>query len=271
MSGLLASLSKSRDKNLRLGTRQHYEDALLYDYEYRRRRKDVHFYRALAQRVGGPVLELGCGSGRLSIPLARAGLPVLGLDLSQAMLVRLREKLRRVPLAARERIQLARGNLHDLPIAGEFSLVVSAFNTLQHVYENRDLTSLFRRVRQVLRPGGLFAFDVLNPDLHWLTRDPQRRWARTRFTHPSSGRRLVYTTNHVYDPITQIAMIKLYYEPVDQPSGRSRTVRLAHRQYFPQELQSLVEHAGLRIVALYGDFSRGRLRADSESQVFVCA
>ncbi|MCC6750694.1 MAG: class I SAM-dependent methyltransferase [Deltaproteobacteria bacterium] len=253
------------------GTVEHYEDAPLYDHEYRRRRTDVRFYRRIARQVGGPILELGCGTGRIALPLARDGHALVGVDLSRAMLTRARRRAERLPAAARDRLRLVQGDILALPLEGRFQLVVCAFNTLQHVYRAEALVDLLRGVRERLRPDGRFVFDVLNPDLAWLTRDPQRRWARTRFKHPSSGRPLVYTTNHTYDPVTQIVLVNIYYDPPPGEAGASHVVRLAHRQYFPQELRMLVEVAGFRVERCFGGFDGEPLDGDSESQVLVCA
>src|SRR5690606_17966234 len=89
------------------GSREHYLDAALYDYEYRRRRADVAFYRELAvRRLGerGRILELGAGSGRVTIPLARAGYEVVAVDASKPMLARLRERVARLPTRIANRI-----------------------------------------------------------------------------------------------------------------------------------------------------------------------
>jgi len=255
---------------IRRGTQDHYRDAALYDYEYRRRRADVNFYRKLSNLVDGPVLELGCGTGRVTLPLARDGHTVVGLDISPSMLAQANARRRRAPKGVRPRVHLLQADLRALPMRGPFPLIISAFNTLQHIYTAEALVELFEQIRQRLSPGGLFAFDVLNPDLAWLIRDPDRRWARTRFTHPRTGEKWIYSTNHHYDPVSQIAMIAIYYDPVDQKTGRPKRVQLAHRQYFPQELQALIRAAKMRSIGVYGTFSGAPLTATSESQVMVC-
>jgi SAM-dependent methyltransferase len=252
------------------GSREHYADAALYDYEYRRRRADVTFYRELAnQRRAGRVLELGAGSGRVTIPLARDGHQVVALDQSKAMLGKLRARVEALPRAAAARVTVAEGDLRDFTVAGKFPLVIAAFNVLEHLYTRGELDACLRRVAAHLAPGGAFAFDVQMPDLAWLLRDPNKRWAKTRFTDPTTGRAMFYSTNHDYDPVGQIALIRLYYEPVDG-KGPTRVVKLSQRKYFPAELEALVAHAGLRVVERYGDFSRRPLDATAESQVLVC-
>jgi len=255
-----------------LGAREHYADAALYDYEYRRRRADVQWYRDLARRVlggQGTVLELGGGSGRVTVPLARDGHHVVALDQSQPMLDALEARRGRLPPSVRERITPVHGDLRDFARRRRFPLVIAAFNVLEHLYTRVELEACLRAVRRHLAPGGVFAFDVQLPDPAWLARDPDRRWARTRFTHPTTGKRVWYSTSHDYDPVSQIAVIRLYYQP--EEGGAERVVLLSQRKYFPAELEALVAHAGLRLVERHGDFQGAPLGPGCESQVLVCA
>ncbi|MDB4954112.1 MAG: Methyltransferase type 12 [Myxococcales bacterium] len=267
------------------GSREHYTDAALYDYEYRRRRADVAFYRELAnKRLGasGRVLELGAGTGRVTIALARAGHEVVAVDASPQMLARLRSRVAALPKAAGARVQVVPGDLRNFDVlsrspasAGSlhsrsrFPLAIAAFNVLEHLYTRGELHACLERVAAHLAPGGAFAFDVQMPDLAWLIRDPNKRWAKTRFTDPTTKRAMYYSTNHDYDPVNQIVMIRLYYEPVDG-RGPSRVVHLSQRKFFPAELEALVAHAGFRVVDQFGDFQWRPLDGSAESQVLVC-
>ena len=251
------------------GSREHYADAALYDYEYRRRRADVTFYRELAKRVTGPILDLGCGSGRVTVPLARDGHHVHGIDQSEAMLAKLRARIAQLPAAAAQRITVAPGDLCTFDAPGRFPLAIAAFNVLEHLYTRGELHACLQRVAAALAPGGLFAFDVQMPDLAWLIRDPAKRWAKTRFTEPTTRRAMFYSTNHDYDPVGQIANIRIYYDPVDG-KGPTKIVKLSQRKYFPAELEALVAHAGFRVVERYGDFAWRPLDGGAESQVLIC-
>lgn len=254
-----------------LGAREHYADAALYDYEYRRRRADVLWYREVAKRVlGGPgtILELGCGSGRVTVPLARDGHHVVAMDQSTAMLDALEARRARLPAAVRERIEPVEGDLRQFDLRRRFPLVIAAFNVLEHLYTRVELEACLRAVRRHMAPDAAFAFDVQLPDPAWLARDPDRRWARTRFTHPTTGKRVWYSTSHDYDPVSQIAVIRLYYQP--EGGGAEAVVLLSQRKYFPAELEALVAHAGLRVVERNGDFQGGPLGPGCESQVLIC-
>ena len=261
------------------GSREHYRDAALYDYEYRRRRADVSFYRELAKQrseasersAAGPlsILDLGCGSGRVTLPLARDGHHVHAVDQSPSMLAALGKRVAGAPAAVQARISVAAGDLCTFTVPGKHGLAIAAFNVLEHLYTRGELAACLARVAAHLAPGGAFAFDVQMPDLAWLLRDPRKRWAKTRFTDPTTKRPMFYSTNHDYDPVGQIANIRIFYDPVDGKGG-SRVVKLSQRKYFPAELEALVAHAGFRVVARYGDFSWRELDGSAESQVLIC-
>ena len=256
------------------GSREHYRDAALYDYEYRRRRADVTFYRRIArERLAddgeASVLELGAGTGRVTLPLARDGHHVVALDQSPEMLARLRARVAAERAAVRPRVTVVEGDLRSFRVRRRFPLVIAAFNVLEHLYTRGEVDACLRQVVAHLAPGGVFVFDVQLPDLMWLGRDPTKRWAKTRFTDPTTGRAMFYSTNHDYDPVAQIALIRLYYDPVDGV-GPGHVIKLSQRKFFPAELEALVAHAGMRVVARYGDFAFQPLDGSAESQVLVC-
>src|SRR6185503_6652220 len=136
------------------GGREHFADAALYDFEYRRRRADVTFYRSLAKTRGGPVLDLACGSGRLLVPLLRDGHLVVGLERAPTMLARAAARLRRLPAARRRKGLIVRGDLRAFAFRPRFSLAVCAFHSVQHLMDDDELLAFLRCARAALRPGG---------------------------------------------------------------------------------------------------------------------
>lgn len=270
------------------GTSEHYEDAALYDHEYRRRRDDVRWYRRLAAELGGPlhILELGCGSGRLLLPLCRDGHTVIGVDRSAAMLRQCQARLSRFNTRARARVHIIQGDFRCLPLAdladARFPLVICPFNAFLHLYTREDVERFLAEVKRLLAPGGLFAFDIVHPDPAWLARDPSRRFARTRFRHPVTGERLVYSTSQFYDPATQIMWIRLYYEPqLDGASAAeaaahpaSRVVTITQRLFFPAEIEALLHYAGFQVVRHAGGFAEapdGEPLTPVSAEQVICA
>lgn len=256
------------ERRIARGAIAHYEDADYYDVAYRRRRRDVRFYVDLARARGGPVLELGAGSGRVTLELARAGIEVVGIEPVRAMLSRARDKARQLPAEARARLTLRRGDARRLALERRFPLIIAPFNVLMHFYTRRDLERLLAVVRRQLAPGGRFVFDVAMPDLRSMLRSPGKLYRGPRVTHPRSGARFDYFEAFEYDPPRQVQMVSMIFQNLEDLSDL-RSVPLSQRQFFPQELEALLHYNGFAITAHWGDFERGPLRADSESQIIV--
>jgi SAM-dependent methyltransferase len=256
-----------------VGSVEHYLDPELYDHEYRRRRADVSFYRQVARDHGGPILELGCGTGRVLTALCRDGHAVVGVDRARTMLALCDARLRRAGRTVQRHATLVQADLRAFSFRTRFPLIICPFNAFQHLYERSDVEQSLARVAEHLTENGRFVFDILQPDLRWLMRDPAKHWAKTRFRHPRTGRPVLYSTNHTYDPIRQLVFIRIFYEPLDRPpeERRTRVVRLAHRQFFPREIEALMHYNGFDVVRRHGGFHGEEPDAEAESQVLVCA
>jgi SAM-dependent methyltransferase len=250
------------------GAVAHYEDAHYYDSAYRRRRQDVQFYVELARARGGPVLELGVGTGRVALALARAGVEVVGVEPVRAMLEQARAKARTLPAQARARLSLLRGDARRLALARTFPLVIAPFNVLMHFYTRRDLERLLAVVRRHLAPRGRFVFDVAMPDLRAMLRSPGKLYRGPRVTHPRSGARFDYFEAFEYDPARQVQMVSMVFQSLENLADL-RSVPLSQRQFFPQELEALLHYNGLALESHWGDFARGALGPDSEIQILV--
>ena len=138
------------------------EYAPFYDWENARTlgRRDVPFWRTLASEAGGAVLELGCGTGRVAIPLGRAGIRLIGIDRSEPMIARARQRLARVRW--RRRVSLVRGDIRDLPFrVSAFGMVMAPYGILQSLLRDRELAATLAAVRGVLKPGGTFGLELV--------------------------------------------------------------------------------------------------------------
>lgn len=230
-----------------------YSDPAYYEKTYKARRHDADFYVRLARESGGPVLEYGAGNGRITLPIARAGIAVHGVDLSRAMLDHLAQKLAHEPPQVRERVGFTHGDMRQVALQGAaFPLVIAPFNAFLHLYERSDVERFLARVRAHLAPGGRFVFDISLPQPRDLARDPDRPVGAPRLRHPTTGELLRSTERFEYDPIRQLLLIETRFIP---EQGEPWSVPLAHRQFFPQEIEALLHYNGFSEIVLHSDFS----------------
>ncbi len=257
------------DELLARGSREHYDDAVYYDHAYRSRREDIRYYVQTAQRYGSPVLELGVGTGRVAVPLAAAGHKVVGIDASEAMLARARERGRTEALP-RGSLTLRDGDLADFSLRRKFPLIIAPFNALLHLYEPETIGRCFACVARHLAPGGRFVFDIRVPSVRELSRDPTRAYVCRPFVHPTLGP-VGYTETFQYDPIKQVQYVRMRFTPRGPLRGRAkpREVLLTQRQIFPAELRGLLSLGGLRLTGRYGDFTGRPLAPDDPLEIVV--
>jgi SAM-dependent methyltransferase len=261
--------SRRRRASLAEGATAHYVDPKYYSSAYRDRTNDVDYYLTLALERDGTVLEYGCGNGRIALPVANAGVYVTGIDRSRAMLADLRAKLGRSRPEVRARVSIHRGDMRRVVLGRRFDLVLCTFNTFLHLYSRRDVERFLARAREHMARGGRFVVDVSMPSAEELARDPKRLHRTPRFRHGGTGEVVRYGERFDYDPLTQVQMVDMVFEPVDRP--RARWVSpLAHRQFFPQELEALLHYNGLTVVERHGDFVRKPPTRDSEMLIYHC-
>ena len=219
------------------------------------------FYRSLAGRCGGPVLELACGTGRLSVPLAQDGHEVVGVDISAAMLSRARLKAK----AAGVVIEFVEDDMRSFDLGRAFAFIMVSCNSLSHLTTNDELVGALRRIAGHLAPGGLLAFDIVNPRIADLGR--VNRAGVDMFDEGSSAN----ATEELlaYDPVGQIRVIQWHVAGARDERQRTEEMRL--RAIFPQELPLLLDAAGLELVSRFGDFDGNPLTGDSFNQVCLAA
>jgi SAM-dependent methyltransferase len=262
------AVAKRKQPRGAAGSEAHYEDGRYYDQAYRRRRHDVRFYTGLAVESGGPVLELGAGTGRVALAIAKAGIDVVGIEPMEPMLEQARERLARLPRAARDRVELRKGDVERLRLRRKFPLVIAPFNVWMHLYAREDIERGFATVRHHLETGGRFAFDVLLPDLVSLARDPNKRYRGGEVPHPRDGVRYRYSEYFGYDPVGQIETVMMDFEHPEK-DAKSFCTPLTQRQFFPAELEALLHYNGFDVESHAGDFDGEPITAASESQVVI--
>jgi len=241
--------------------------ARVYDADYAALRTpsgDVAFYVDEAVRSGGPVLELGCGTGRILVPTAEAGIEIEGLDASPAMLARARVKLESRGLVGR----LHEGDMREFELERRFRLVTIPFRALAHVEEAADHVRVFENVRRHLAPDGRFVFDFFHPRLDMLAVP----WGeKLDIERQEGGRTFRRYARGTPDRVRQVTQVDFRWE-IEDGDGRveEHGVSFGMRWFHRFELEHLIARCGLRLDAIYGNFDRTPLDATSPEMIFVC-
>lgn len=242
-----------------------YSHARLYDLMFPGGGPAVDFFRAEADRQGGSVLELGCGTGHKLIPIASDGHPCVGLDSSSDMLAEAQRKatLRGVS------VDWTQGDMRAFDLGGTFDFVFVTANSLLHLHEVEDLVGCFRSVRRHLAPGARFVFDVFNPSVRLLAEaDGVRRTRESlSFTDPGRGDVSVDVAE-IYDAPAQVTRGSWYLSTDSDPDFVVAPLEI--RSIFPQELPLLISLGGLRLVSRFGDWSGEPFTSDASLQLCVC-
>ena len=232
----------------------------------------VAFYRALAQEAGGSVLEIACGTGRVTIPIAKLGLPVTGLDLVPGMLAQARGKSPGLS------VRWVEGDARTFDLQEHFRLIFLTGNAFQAFITNTEQEALLQRVRAHLEDEGLFAFETRNPLLpHTKTRagfflpletdTEEKDWPSF---HNTNGYEVRVSTTQIYDHVAQVLHLTSFKRWHEGEEEHTKIARTALRYTFPQELAALLHYNGFRIIRQYGDWDLEPLSATSPSIISVC-
>jgi SAM-dependent methyltransferase len=249
--------------------------AELYDHvtPYRDR-PDVAFYVEAARESGGPVLELGCGTGRVLIPTARAGIEVVGLDASPHMLAECLKRLENEPEKVQSRTELVDADMREFSLRRTFRLVTIPFRPFQHLTTAVDQLACLASIRRHLAEGGLLVFDVFNPSLDALVNRPlgQELDAEAEFSLPD-GRRVIRRHKTVsHDRASQVNRHELVYY-VTHPDGREE--RLVHafalRYLFRFEAEHLLVRAGFAVEHIYAGFDKSAYGSTYPGELILVA
>lgn len=224
-----------------------------------RERSDVEFYVDAARRAGGPVLEVGCGSGRVLLPTVEAGIEVTGIDWSEEMLDICRGRLQALPEAVRSKARLFRVDMREFDLSEKFRLITVPFRPFQHLLTVDDQLACLERLRRHLAGEGQLILDVFNPALHYLTADNigKEIGEEPEFTMPDGSRvvRTYRTTSR--DLFHQIIEVELIYCVTHPDGSEERLVDAFPMRYlFRFELEHLLVRAGFRLEHLYGGFDK---------------
>ena len=235
------------------------------------RMQDVNFYVAAAREYGEPVLELGCGTGRMLVPVAQAGLHITGLDISQKMLERAEEKRAVLRAEHRDRIRLVHGDMTRFELDERFPLIIIPFRPFQHLLMIAEQLQCLACVRRHLAPGGRLIMDFFQTDAARM-HDPDFLNEHTVADYEMPTGRKVHLTERVvaFHRAEQRNEVEMAFA-ITTPDGRkSRSVfGFTVRYFFRYEVEHLLARSGFQVAEQFGDFDRSPLGDNSPEMIFV--
>jgi SAM-dependent methyltransferase len=241
--------------------------ARYYDADFGAIEDDIPFYRELARRCGGPILEPMCGSGRLLAPLAQAGYRLAGVDISPALLARARARLADAGLLGQ--VELLEADIRQAALAGPFALAIVALNSFMHLANADDQLAALGRIHAALRPDGLLALDLFNPDLRALAGYNGELVFDKILELGDGARAHKFVAQHA-DAASQTIYIQFIYDELDAEGHvRRNMLPFTLRWLYRYELEHLLARAGFALEAVYGSYDLDEYSSASELMLAI--
>jgi SAM-dependent methyltransferase len=257
-------MKKSKNVKLkRLDCLKIYSDALEYDEDHGDITWDIPFYVSEAKKAKGEVLELACGTARLTIPIAKANVKITGLDISKPLLKSAKEKV----LKAGQDIKLIHADARDFNLKKRYDLIFMALNAFHHLHDNDSVEAFLSCVKKHLTPKGKFIFNVANPKIERLYTNNNKRVVERVFKD-QNGRKCQIEALRKYDGLNQLRRIKLFFT---RNGETFKSYSYAMRCFFPRELDNLLRYNGFKIENKYGTFRKKRFSGDDTHQILICS
>jgi SAM-dependent methyltransferase len=245
-----------------------------YDAAYEAKQlSDLPFYLELAKKRGGPVLDVGCGTGRLTLPLARLGITVTAIDASEHMLDILRRKLEAEPAEVRSRITIRAGDMRNLDLKDRFPLVIVPFRVMQHLHTVEDQLAALTSLRGHLAAGSWLALDVFLPKFDRVLSGIGQEIEEMSWKIIEAGHELVVRRFFVKDSVDALRQTfsgKFIYRTFDGSTLVDTTSdSLTMTCYSYNQLHLLFRLTNLETVAEYGTFTKAPLEGSSPEMIFI--
>ena len=240
--------------------------ARFYHADYGDFRADLPFYRALARRATGRIIELMCGSGRLLLPLAHEGFAVSGIDISPALIEQARQTLEQAGYA--ERVALYTGDVRAPIPGGPYDLAFVALNSFMHLINVEDQIATLIQAHAALAPGGLLALDLFNPDPHELLQQHSQIVLDKTFALADGTAVQKYVAQSV-DMAAQVIAVTFLYDEIAGGSVRRTTLPFQMRWLYRFELEHLLARCGFALEAVFGSYDLDEYEASSPFMLAV--
>jgi SAM-dependent methyltransferase len=228
---------------------------------------DLPFYRELARSTGGPLLEAMCGSGRLLLPLAQAGFRITGFDSSLQMIQIAHDLVQASQLE--QRIHLAAMDIGDTIPGGPYALAIVALNSFMHLTTTAAQLAALTNLHLVLKPGGLLALDLFNPNPRLLAEYDNEVVFDKQFNLPDGSRVQKFVAQQI-DAASQTNYVSFFYDEVAHDGAlRRHATQFAMRWIYRNELEHLLARCGFALQHVYGSYDLDPFRSDSEIMLAV--
>jgi len=239
-----------------------YSDPELYDSAHWWKINDIDFITNSANKFGGPILELGAGTGRLALPILEMGHTYTGIESSPAFVKCTKNKVQKFG----DKATILKGDMRSFELDQKFQFIFIGFNSIFHLLTNEDVKSCFKYIHKHLTEEGTFLIDTFIPDPLFLYRDKQKYYVMEFDT--SDGAHCIVSETNEYDNETQINHIQWYfnYEGKDDPE----IFKFDMHMIYPDTMDRLLSDAGLVIREKYGDYEKTPLGPESQLQIYEC-
>jgi SAM-dependent methyltransferase len=238
---------------------------LVYDLQFRPDYPDLAFWAELCGEWGGPVLELGCGTGRISIPLARAGLEVVGVDLAEPMLVVARRRLEAEAEPVRERVRLLNADMRDFRADTTFACAIIPASTFSVLLTREEQEKTLRNIHACLREDGRLGFDVRDFD-EWTQCG---RFPPVRQTSPDGRIDVTEERSFEFDGSTRVMRATIIYT-FHAPEHLGSVIETTEGIVLSRaDVEAVLASSGFVVEAVWGEYDRAPLRPESERMIFV--
>lgn len=223
---------------------------------------DREFWLKQVEEYGDPVLEIGCGTGRVSIPLAEAGFSVVGIDLSTSMLAQARRKS--------DRVEWIQKDIRTFNLDRKFACILAPYYVINYLYELKDIEAVLRNCKAHLKPNGKLILDLVHlPPQFWRELFEQEGAIETirEFAEPKTQQKIIVRFGEEYDFKEQIHSELISYH---FSNGKVMSDRLDHRIYFPKEIETILKYNGFHIKRCFGNYDSTPFTVDSLRHILVC-
>jgi len=228
-------------------------------------RRDVPFWTRVARAAAGPVLELGTGTGRVLVPVARSGTPIVGIDLSDRMLARARARVRRSRLGPR--VGLVRGDIRQLPFPdAHFALVMAPYGILQSLTSDADLRAALGAVQAALRPGGRFVMELVADLPAW---QEYSEVTKLRGWRPGKKSHLTLVESVRQDRRRGLTLFEQQFVETRDGKKHARRFTLAFRTVSVAQMAQRLTRAGLKVTARLGSYDGDPWTKTSDTWILI--